>query len=88
MILDRHRKCGSYEIDGVPNDFSDALDGIKVSTHASRAVFEPYRNSWGTMVTLLTRRNSVAKETSMLTSGRFQWQTSPQGSTKYLQRIV
>ena len=34
MILDRQRKYGSYEIDGVPSNFSDAPDGIKVSIHA------------------------------------------------------
>ena len=64
MILDQPRKYGSYEIDGVPGNFSAAPDGIKVSTRAFHTVFEPYENSWGTMVTLRTPRNSAAKTSS------------------------
>ena len=76
MILDQPRKCGSYEIlDGGPGNFLDAPDGIKVSTHAFRTVFEPYENSWGTMVTLRTPRNSAAKETSLSTTSYFLWWT-------------
>ena len=71
MILDRQRKYRSYEIDGMPSNFSDAPNGTKVSTHAFRTVFESYQNNWGTMVTLQTPRNSAAKETSFLTSSRF-----------------
>jgi len=70
MILDWPRKYGSYEIVGVPGNFLAAPDGIKVSTHVFHTVFEPYGNSWGTMVTLRTRKNSAAKETSLLTSSR------------------
>ena len=51
MILDQPRKYCGYEIDGVPSNFSDAPNGIKVSAHAFHTVFEPYENSWGTMVT-------------------------------------
>ena len=64
MIFDWQRECGSYELDEVPSD-------IRVSTQAFHTVFEPYENSWGTMVTLRTRRNSAARETSLLTSTRF-----------------
>ena len=71
MILDRQNKCGSYEIDEVPGNFSDAPDGIKVSTHAFHTVLEPYENSWVTMVTLRTPRNSAVKETSLPTLTRF-----------------
>ena len=86
MILDLPRKYGSYEIRGVPGNFSPAPDGIKVSTRAFHTVFEPYENSWGTMVALQTPRNFAAKETSLLTSSRFlSPRTSPQGSTNYLQ---
>jgi len=81
MILDRKTKCGSYEISGVPGSFWAASDDIQVSTHAFHTVFEPYEDSWGTMVTLRTPTNSLAKETS----SRFLYMgTSPQSSTKYL----
>jgi len=33
MIVDRQRKCDTYEIEERSN-FSDAPDGTKVSTHA------------------------------------------------------
>jgi len=72
MILNRPRKYGSYEIRGVLGNFSAAPDGIKVSIHAFYTMPEPYENSWGTMVTLRTARNSVAKETSLLTLSRFR----------------
>ena len=72
MILDQPRKSSDiYVVEGVPGDFLAVLDGIKVSTHVFHTVFEPYENSWATMVTLRTPRNSVAKETSLLISGRF-----------------
>ena len=71
MILDRQRENGAYEVDGALGDFSDAPDGIKVSTHTFHTAFKPYKNSWGTMVTLRTPRNSAAKETSLLTSSHF-----------------
>jgi len=72
MILDRQTKCGSYKINGVPGSFWATSDGIKVTTHAFHTVFEPYEDSWGTMVTLPeTPMNSLAKETSLLTSSRF-----------------
>jgi len=45
MILDWSKKSRSYEIVGVPSSFSAAPDGIKVSTHAFHAVFEPYEDS-------------------------------------------
>ena len=63
MILDRLRKYDSYEIDGVPGYFWAAPDGIKASTDALHTVFEPYENSWGSMVRLRTPRNFAAKET-------------------------
>ena len=68
MMLDQQRKHSSYEVDGMCGNFLAAPDGIKVSIHALHAVFEPYENSWGTMVTLWTPRNSAVKETSLLTS--------------------
>ena len=71
MILDRPRKYGSYKIDEVSSNFWATLDGVKVSPHAFYTVFEPYENSWGTMVTLRTPWDSAAKETSLLTSSRF-----------------
>ena len=71
MILDRHRKYSTYEVDGALNNFSDAPDGTKVSPYAFHTVFEPYENSWGTMVALRTPMNSAVKETSLLTSSRF-----------------
>ena len=71
MILDRQRKYGAYEVDGVLSNFSDAPDGIKVSTYTFHTAFKPYKNSWGTMVTSWTPRNSAAKETSLLTSSHF-----------------
>ena len=71
MILNRWANYNSYRIDGVSGIFLGTPNGIKVSTHAFYIVFEPYENSWGTMVTLRTSRNSVAKETSLLTSSRF-----------------
>ena len=71
MILDRQRKYGSHEIDGVPSNFLAAPDGIKVSTLTFHTVFEPYENSWVTMVTLQTPRNFSAKETSFLTPSHF-----------------
>jgi len=72
MLLDLSRKYGSYEIDGVPGNFSVAPDGIKVSTHyAFHVMFEPYENSWGTMLTLRAPRNSAAKELSLLTLSYF-----------------
>jgi len=64
MILDRHTKCGSYKIDEVPGNFRAASDDIQVSTYAFHTVFELYEDSWGTMVTLRTPINSLAKETS------------------------
>ena len=85
MILpDRPSKYASFETDGRPCNFLDAPDGIKVSTHAFHTVFWPYENSWGTMVTLRTPRNSAAKETSLLMSSHFLWRTS--GSTNYMVR--
>jgi len=71
MILDRQRECSSYRMDEVPSNFSDAPVGIKVSIHAFNKVPEPYENSWGTMVTLLTWSDSAVKETSLLTLTRF-----------------
>ena len=73
MLLNWPRKSHcQYKIDGVPSHFSDAPDGIKVSTHAFHIiVFEPYNNSQETMVTLQTLRNFAAKETSLLTLSRF-----------------
>ena len=71
MMSDRQNECGSYAIDEVPSNFSDAPDGIKVSTHAFHTVLEPYENSWVTMVTLRTPRNSAVKETSLPTLTRF-----------------
>ena len=41
MILDRQRENGAYEIDGALSNFSDALDGIKVSTHTFHIAFKP-----------------------------------------------
>jgi len=64
MILDRRAKCGSYEIFGVPGNFSPAPAGIEVSNHAFHTVLEPYEDSWGTMVALRPPMNSPAKETS------------------------
>jgi len=69
MILDRQTKdrqtkYGSYEIFGVPGSFWPASDDIQVSNHASHTVFEPYEDSWGTMVALRPPMNSLAKETS------------------------
>ena len=55
----------------MPGHFSVAPDGIKVRIHAFHTVFGPYDNSWGTMVTLQTPRNSAAKETSLLIPSRF-----------------
>ena len=72
MILDLPRKYGRYKIDGVPGNFSAAPDSIKVSTHAFHTMFEPYDNSWVTMVTSRTPRNSSVKETSLLSSSRFR----------------
>ena len=71
MILDRPSKYFTYKIDEVPSNFSHAPNGIKVSELAIQTVFEPYKNSWGTMVTLRTARNSAAKGTSLLTSSHF-----------------
>ena len=71
MILDRSRKSHSYEIDGVPSNFSTTLYGTKVSTHVFHTVSEPYENRWGTMVTLQTLKKSAAKETSLLTTSNF-----------------
>jgi len=82
ILLDRSRKDINFEIDGGSCYFLDASDSIEVSTHAFRVMFEPYENSWGTMVTLQTLRNSAAKETSLLTSSHFLWRTSR--STNYL----
>jgi len=70
MMFDRSRKYDSYQISGVLSNFSVAPDGIKVSIHTFH-MFEPHESSWGTTVTLRTRRNSAAKETSLLTSSRF-----------------
>ena len=67
MVLDQPRKYRGYEVDGVCGSFLAAPDGIKVSTHAFHTVFAPYENSWGTMVTLRTSRDSAAKETSLRT---------------------
>jgi len=82
ILLDRPKKYISFEIDGGSCNFSYASDGIEVNTHAFRTMFEPYENSWGTMVTLQAQRNSPAKETSLLTSSHFLLRTS--GSTSYL----
>jgi len=71
MILDQPRNYDSYNIDKVPGIFWARPDGIKVSTHASHTMFEPHEDSCGTMVTLRTPKNSLAKETSLLTSSRF-----------------
>ena len=84
MILNQPRKSYSYEIDGVPSNFSTALYGTNVSMH--HTVSEPYKNSWGIMVTLWTLRKSAAKESSLLPLSSFlQWWTPPQSSTKNLQ---
>ncbi|KIM59806.1 hypothetical protein SCLCIDRAFT_982325 [Scleroderma citrinum Foug A] len=56
---------------GLHINFLHAPNGIKVSELAIQTVFEPYENSWGTMVTLRTARNSAAKGTSLLTSSHF-----------------
>ena len=85
ILLDRPRKHVGVEIDGVDSSFLDAPDGIKVGTHSFHTMFNPYENSWGTMVTLRTPRNSAAKETSLLTSSHFLWRTS--GSTNYLFKV-
>jgi len=85
MLLDRPSKYISFEIDGGPCNFLDASDGVELSTHAFRTLFEPYENSWETMVTLQTPKSSAAKETSLLTSNRFLWQTS--GSANYLMKV-
>jgi len=71
MILHRVRKYRSCEIVGVPGNFSAAPDGIQVSTHSFHTMSEPYENSWGTMDTLRTSRNSAVKETSLLTLSYF-----------------
>jgi len=71
MVFDQPREYRSYKINGMPGNFSVASDGIKVSTHAFHIIFESYQNSWGTMVTLRTPRNSAPKETSLLISIRF-----------------
>jgi len=71
MMLDRKRKYGGYNIYRMSGNFWATLDGIKVSTHTFHTMFEPYENSWGTMVALWTPRDSLAKETSLLTSSRF-----------------
>jgi len=71
MILNQQTKYGSYKIDGVSGNFWAAPDGIQVSTHTFHTVFEPYKDSWGTMVTLRTPMNSLVKETSLMTSSRF-----------------
>ena len=71
MVLHQPREYRSYKIHKIPGNFSATPDGLKVSTHAFHPVFEPYENSWATMVTLRTPRNSAAKETSSLTSSRF-----------------
>ena len=51
MLLDQPTKYVTFEIDGAPCKFLDASDGVEVSTHAFLTLFEPYENSWGTMVT-------------------------------------
>jgi len=72
MIPARPRNLyDNYEIDEVPGNFWAAPDGIKVSKHAFHTMFEPYANSWGTMVTLRTPRNSASKKTSFLTLSHF-----------------
>jgi len=71
MILDRQTKCGSYKVSGVRGSFWAASDDIQVSIHAFHTVFEPYEDSWGSMVTLRTPTNSLAKETSLMTSSHF-----------------
>jgi len=71
MLLDLSRKYSDSEIDGMPGNSSVAPDGIKVTTHAFHVMFEPYENSWGTMLTLRAPRNSAAKELSLLTSSYF-----------------
>ena len=82
LLLDRPSKYVSFEREGGPSNLLDAPDGIKVSSYAFHTIFEPYENSWGTMVTSRTPRNSAAKETSLLMSSHFLWRTS--GSTSYL----
>ena len=52
MILDQPRKYGNYEINGFPGNFSATPNGINAGTHTFHTVFEPYKNSRGTMVTL------------------------------------
>ena len=77
----------SYEllVDGIPMKLLYAPNGIKVSTHTFDTLVKSYKNSWETMVALQSLRASAAKETSLLTPSHFlQRQTSPQGSTKYL----
>jgi len=69
MILDQKMSYGShFVVDTIPDRFWAASYDIKVSTHAFHDVFEPYEDSWGTMVTLRTPTNSPAKETSLMTS--------------------
>ena len=66
MIHHCSTKQHSYEllVDGVSMKFSYAPNDIKMSTHAFHTLFESYRNSWGTMITLQTLRTSAPKETS------------------------
>jgi len=71
MILNRKRKYPGYKVYRMPGNFWAALDGIKVSTHTFHTVFEPYENSWETMVALRTPRDFLTKETSLLTSSGF-----------------
>jgi len=87
MICHCLRKYYSVEIfvDGILRKFSYARDCIKVSTYMPFTLFESYEDSWGTMVTLRTQRDSAVKETSLLISSHIlSRRTSPQGSTKYL----
>ena len=58
------------DVDGISMKFSEAPEGVKVSTHVSYSA-QAYENSWGTMVTSSTVRTSAAKETSLLTLSCF-----------------
>ena len=73
MILHFPTKQDGCEllVDGVSTVFSYAPNGIKVNTHTFHTLFDSYRSSWGTMVTLRTLGTSAAKETSLLTPRHF-----------------
>ena len=86
MLHDARRKYyRTLRVDGVPVGFFLAHEETKVSllTFNTLVLFGSHEDSWATMVTSRTPKDSTLKEIYLLTSSHsFQRRTLSQGSTE------